>query len=93
MERDYETVVFLYYIIINIISYMCIFIDKRKALKNKWRIKENSLFNLFLLGGFLGGFLSMKIFKHKTKKKKFYFVCIISLLLHLYIAFLLIKFI
>lgn len=62
---------------------MLIFIDKQKAIKHKWRIKESILFIWFILGGFVGGFLSMKIFHHKTKKLKFYFISIISTLLHL----------
>lgn len=95
MERNYEAIAYigLYYLIINFLLFLFIFVDKRKAIKNKWRIKESTLFKLFLLGGFLGGFLSMKIFNHKTKKKKFYFIGIASLLLHLSIIFLLIKFI
>lgn len=60
------------------------FIDKNKAIKNKWRIRENTLFLFFMLGGFLGGFLSMKLFKHKTKKKKFYFIGILSMIIHLF---------
>ena len=92
MERNYETIIYFilsYYILINFILFLLVFIDKRKAIKNKWRIKENTLFKFFLLGGFIGGFLSMKLFNHKTKKKKFYFICIISLILHLFIVYIL----
>nr|WP_317357176.1 DUF1294 domain-containing protein [uncultured Tyzzerella sp.] len=70
---------------------MLIFIDKQKAIKHKWRIKESTLFTWFILGGFIGGFLSMKIFHHKTKKLKFYFIGIISVLLHLSLFFIFIK--
>lgn len=87
MERNYETIILMYYLIVNIILFFLIFIDKKKAIKHKWRIKEKTLFTLFLLGGFIGGFLSMKLFRHKTKKPKFYFIGILSFILNLIILF------
>ena len=92
MERNYETIIYfiiLYYIIINIISFILIWIDKVKAIKHKWRIKEATLLTFFIIGGFLGGFLSMKTFNHKTKKIKFHFTNIISFIIHIFIIFIL----
>jgi uncharacterized membrane protein YsdA (DUF1294 family) len=45
--------------------------DKRKAIKNKWRIRENVLLLFSLTGGGIGSFIGMKLFHHKTHKKKF----------------------
>ncbi|MFR4987184.1 MAG: DUF1294 domain-containing protein [Lachnospirales bacterium] len=89
MERNYETIIFIYYIIINFISFNLIRIDKIKAIKHKWRIKESTLLTFFIFGGFLGGFFSMKIFNHKTKKCKFYFINLISAIIHIFIIFIL----
>ena len=60
-----------YLIVINIISFIICFIDKQKAINNKYRIKENTLLFISLIGGCFGLFLSMIIFHHKTKKLKF----------------------
>ena len=46
-------------------------LDKRKAEKGKWRIPENSLLLLVLLGGGIGGIAGMYTFRHKTQKLNF----------------------
>ena len=64
--------IFNYYIIvINIIGFFICFIDKQKALYNKYRIKEKTLFLISLIGGCVGFYLGMILFRHKTKKLKF----------------------
>lgn len=60
-----------YFIIINIISFILMFLDKRRAIKNKWRISENTLMLVSILGGSIGGILGMYTFRHKTKHLKF----------------------
>lgn len=61
----------IYLIIINIITFLAMWIDKNKAKKGKWRISESSLFILAILGGSIGGIAGMYTFRHKTKKKRF----------------------
>lgn len=62
----------IYYLIfINIISFLTMFIDKKKAIKRKWRIKESTLFLLSFIGGSLGILLGIYSFRHKTKHLKF----------------------
>lgn len=62
----------IYYLIfINIISFLSMFIDKKKAIKRKWRIKETTLFSLSFIGGSLGVLLGIYSFRHKTKHIKF----------------------
>lgn len=63
--------VLIYIITINIITFLAMWIDKRKAQKGKWRISEKALFTLVLLGGGLGGIVGMYTFRHKTKKMSF----------------------
>lgn len=58
-------------------------IDKYKAIHRKWRIPETSLFVLAFLGGPVGGFIGMFIFRHKIRKPKFYFLFTLAFLLHL----------
>lgn len=61
----------IYIILINIITFIVMGIDKKKAKFGKWRIKESILFTLVLLGGGIGGTLGMYVFRHKTKKMRF----------------------
>lgn len=62
----------IYYLgFINLFAFIVCFIDKRKAIKHKWRIPENFLLFISCMGGVFGFMISMVIFHHKTKKYKF----------------------
>ena len=63
--------IIIYLIIINIIGFLAMGIDKIKAQKGSWRIPENTLFLFTILGGGIGTISGIYIFRHKTKKKKF----------------------
>lgn len=63
--------IIIYLIVINLITLLSMYIDKRKAKKGKWRIPESTLFTLAFLGGAIGGIVGMHTFRHKTKKVKF----------------------
>lgn len=77
-------IVVLYFIIINIIGFVIMGIDKRKAIKKRWRIRESTLFLIAFVGGSIGAILGMRIFHHKTKH--WYFVYGIPLILLIQIA-------
>lgn len=64
--------ILIYLIMINLVTFFAIWLDKKKAKKGKWRISEASLMTLVLLGGGIGGIIGMYKFRHKTKKAKFY---------------------
>lgn len=70
-----------YLVIINTITFITYGIDKYKSIKHKYRISENTLIILPILGGPLGAFLGMITFHHKTKKKKFIILIPILLLI------------
>ena len=81
---------FIYYlIIINIAAFIITFADKRKAVKNKYRISEKALFVLSVIGGSMGAFTAMLLFRHKTKKWYFIygipFIIIIQIIIVCYI--------
>ena len=65
-----ETVIY-YLIIINIVTFLVYGIDKWKARKAMWRVREASLLMLTVLGGSIGAWLGMKVWHHKTQHKKF----------------------
>ncbi|MCM1542340.1 MAG: DUF1294 domain-containing protein [Blautia sp.] len=56
-----------YLLVINLIGYAMMGMDKKRAIRGAWRISEASLFTVALLGGALGCTLGMNHFRHKTK--------------------------
>ena len=64
-------IIIFYLLIINIIAFSLMYIDKQKAKKNKWRIKEDTLMISAFLGGSIGALIGMNTFRHKTKHAKF----------------------
>lgn len=74
-----------YIIIINIIAFISMGLDKYYAKNNKWRISEMTLFFLAIILGSLGSILGMKYFRHKTKKKKFIILMPLILIIQAYL--------
>ena len=60
-----------YLILMNSIGFIIMYIDKRKAINHKWRISEQALMTISIIGGSIGMLLGMNIFRHKTKHKLF----------------------
>lgn len=63
--------IIIYLVVINIIGFLAMWLDKRKAQKGKWRIQEKTLFLITALGGGIGTIAGMYTFRHKTKKLAF----------------------
>lgn len=61
----------LYLLTVNAVSFVSMLIDKIKAKKNLWRIPEATLLALAAIGGSLGAYAGMRLFRHKTKNLKF----------------------
>ena len=80
----------IYLLIINLIGFFSMFLDKQKAKRNKWRIPEKTLFLIALIGGSLGATLGMYTFRHKTKHWYFKFgmplILVVQLVLAIYFA-------
>lgn len=57
---------------LNLAAFAAMGIDKRRAKRDAWRIRERTLFLLALFGGSLGAIAGMWIFHHKTRH--WYFV-------------------
>lgn len=58
-------------IVINLVGFIQMYADKRRARKDKWRIPEKQLFLVAFIGGSVGSILGMQVFRHKTKHKSF----------------------
>lgn len=78
----------IYLLLINAAGFLLMLIDKRKAIKNRWRIPERTLILTAVLGGSIGCMLGMYTFRHKTKHLKFTFgiplILILQFLLTVY---------
>ena len=63
--------IIIYLSIINLITFLAMYIDKKRAERGEWRIKESTLFLLTIIGGSIGGIAGMYVFHHKTNKLKY----------------------
>lgn len=61
----------IYLVMINVIGFLAMYLDKQKARNGSWRISEKTLMMLTALGGGIGTLTGMYLFRHKTKKLKF----------------------
>ena len=62
----------LYYLlIINAAGLLLMLVDKWKAKKNRWRVRESTLLLIAALGGSVGSLAGMYLFRHKTLHLKF----------------------
>lgn len=71
MEKNLLYIVLIYFATINLVTFIIYGIDKAKAKKKKWRIRESTLLWLAAFGGSIGAALGMKVWHHKTLHKKF----------------------
>ena len=77
-----EKYIIFYYVLINAAAFLLFAADKRRAVRQKWRIPERTLLLSAFLGGGAGALLAMQICHHKTKKKRFTILVPLFLLLH-----------
>lgn len=81
-------IIIYYFILINIGNFLLFAIDKHLSIKNKERIPESTLILLSAIGGAIGGLCSMYLFRHKTKKAKFFISLPLFLALQIMVAIL-----
>ena len=90
-DQNYLHIALIYLVIINVVTFFMFGIDKWKAKKSKWRIRETALLDLAVLGGSVGAWLGMKVWHHKTLHKKFKYgvptIIIIQLAIIVYILY------
>ncbi|HAV91374.1 DUF1294 domain-containing protein [uncultured Eubacterium sp.] len=76
----------IYIIIMNVVGFFIMGIDKKKAEKHAWRIPEKTLFLVSLIGGSIGTLLGMYVFRHKTKHWYFVIGMPLILIMHIILA-------
>lgn len=69
--RNFVILFLVFYAILAAVSVVLTVLDKRAAVKGKWRVPEATLMLLGLCGGALPMFVTMRTIRHKTKHMKF----------------------
>lgn len=67
-----EYIIIAYFVLMNMAGLFVMLSDKKRAEKHRWRIPEKTLFLASILGGSIGTWVGMYLFRHKTKH--WYFV-------------------
>lgn len=83
--------IFIYLVIVNIITFAMYGIDKKRAVKNQWRIPENTLLGAAFIGGSFGAFAGMQVFRHKTKHGMFRILVPAYMIVHIIIIVFLVR--
>lgn len=68
---EYLKLLVIYLIAISLIAIIITVKDKRAAKAQKWRVPEDTLMLIGLLGGSAAMYITMRKIKHKTRHKKF----------------------
>ena len=66
-----RNLILIYLAVITVVTFLVYGIDKWKAQHKRWRIPESVLLGLAAIGGSVGAWLGMKVWRHKTQHKKF----------------------
>ncbi len=77
----------LYYIAINITTFIMFALDKALALHRNMRVPEKTLHLIEFFGGSLSTFFVQSLLRHKTQKESFRFISKLALWFHLIILF------
>lgn len=84
------TITISIYLFMSFVSFILLFIDKKRAETNGWRISELYLHLVELLGGWPGALLGQKYIRHKTKKWRYRLVLWLIIIIHAIVWFYLI---
>ena len=71
-----------YLSVINFTTWAAYGLDKGRAKSGKWRIPERTLLLLALIGGSLGALAGVIMFRHKTRKPKFFISVPVMFVVH-----------
>lgn len=71
-----------YLVFANLVAFFLMGWDKQRAKKGRWRIRERTLLLWAVLGGSIGAFLGMQLFRHKTKHIYFQYGIPVCILIH-----------
>ena len=79
------TVAGIFFYVANIIAFLAFMLDKLFAKWERRRIPEYVLLLLGLCGGATGGYIAMRLFRHKTSKPLFFILVPVMMVGQLYL--------
>lgn len=65
------TLLLIYLVVVNVATFFVYGIDKLKARRGRWRVPEATLLTLAAVGGSIGAWCGMRVWRHKTLHAKF----------------------
>ncbi|WDE10127.1 DUF1294 domain-containing protein [Thalassomonas haliotis] len=71
------------YWLLSLCTFAIYAIDKSKARKGEWRVKEKHLHLLALTGGWPGAMIAQQLLRHKSKKLSFRLVLALTVLVNI----------
>jgi len=77
-----------YFVAVNVLTFLTYGFDKGRARAGARRVPERTLILMAVIGGSVGALLAMQLFRHKTKKAKFYIGVPIILILQIIVVIL-----
>lgn len=75
----YERLFGYFLLFINISGFITVGVDKFKSQRRLWRIPERVLFWFAIVGGSIGVYIGLLLFRHKTRR--WYFMLFIPLII------------
>lgn len=66
-----SSIIAAYLLLVNLLAFVLYGIDKKRAMQKRFRIPERTLLWMARLGGGVGSWLGIKLFRHKTKHTRF----------------------
>lgn len=60
-----------YLLTINVVTFAVYAVDKARAIRGEWRVRESTLLGLAAVGGSVGALLAMVVCRHKIRKARF----------------------
>ena len=77
----------LFILVMSVIAFAVMGIDKSRARKHARRISEKTLWTLAIFGGGIGAYIGMQMFRHKTKHTNFRVGFLMLMIIYAFIIF------
>lgn len=82
--------VILFYVAINIVTFILYWKDKQAAQSNQWRTPESTLHLFSLCGGWIGALIAQHQLRHKSQKQEFRQIFWATVVIHIFVFILVI---
>lgn len=84
-------IILIFILVMSIIAFFIMGYDKSQAKKRGQRVSEHTLWTLALLGGGIGAYFGMQLFRHKTKHTNFRVGFLMLLIAYVFLVLWLLK--